>query len=927
MAIDPFGVMRPGITAGEDPNPYASYRPAGLQGLESSLTDMATMGERLAGASDFSFPKPVMPASIAFSPSRNELYVQGQTFSADDAQRALEVEPLLDAPGTGLPQGDWVPLDAQAYGQYLQAIRNPSLGRLASKNFGRGVDMTQLLAGRGLQFAGAEEMGGGIVAQQMEDLRKTSPYERMATDIGQPNRGVLDWFVANLAQQGPNIVESVVTAALGAGAGAAAGGGPNPFSAAGGALAALAGRQSVKQAVLAAAKKYQKGEVLDAAETKLLHEMAGTTAAAQIKQGRLYASPQGLMNADQFAAYAGAGDALKLGAQQARIGGAGIATGLQNYATGVADIYGETVESGDPDRATAAMLGIPYAAFETLPEFLLAGKVFGNIGAAKAPLLQVPGIRGKLTEGAKRAGAGLFKGGALEGGTEAAQEGLLLAANEDVDWNSAEGINRLVNSFAAGFGVGGPIGAVANLSGNKPANLLNPAASSEPLTAEQVLPTRERTRRPPRPPAPAFTGAQGELFGAQLPGPMPGVAPAVAPEFGPAPEQLGLPFDQPGAAQLQPGQQGVLPLFPMSQAETAQRMQPEQYATTGLPQLPPEVPPGQMPFQFAPPAPEAPVVTPSTEFGQQVQRAQLSPQRQAEFDAAMQQRQAQLDADYERALVQRDQQLAGESLRRGVRQVRQQVPTEQVPQQLPLFGPRGLPRPSGSERLRRGMEPPVTAKAQALKRPTPGEFQQAGQLPMFTQAGEPSVAALKGAALRRGPVTPVAETGGQQAPPATAAQTRKNADKLLKKARKEAEEADKARKEAEVALKEAEQARKEAEKQAAEALAAKAKAEQEQADAVQKREAASVPPREPAETGAGVGAKVPTRKTLTRKGKAVPKEEGQAGAVPDEVAPVPISITLADGSTLENPDGKKFLATIEDKIKRFEQLLNCVKGA
>lgn len=909
MAIDPFGVMRPGITAGEDPNPYASYRPAGLQGLESSLTDMATMGERLAGASDFSFPKPVMPASIAFSPSRNELYVQGQTFSADDAQRALEVEPLLDAPGTGLPQGDWVPLDAQAYGQYLQAIRNPSLGRLASKNFGRGVDMTQLLAGRGLQFAGAEEMGGGIVAQQMEDLRKTSPYERMATDIGQPNRGVLDWFVANLAQQGPNVVESALTAALGAGVGAAAGGGPNPFSAAGGMLAALAGRQSVKQAVLAAAKKYQKGEVLDAAETKLLHEQASLLAAAQAKQL--------------------SENALKLGAQQARIGGAAIATGLQNYATGVSDIYGETIESGAPDRATASTLGALYAMFETVPEFLLAGTVIGGtkniLGGARTPLMQVPGVRGKLTEGAKRAGVGFFKGGALEGGTEAAQEGLLLAANEDVDWNSSEGINRLVNSFAAGFGVGGPIGAVANLKGNKPANLLNPAASPEPGAAEQILPT--------------FTGPQGELFGAQQAGPMPGVAPAVAPEFGPAPEQLGLPFDQPGTGfqlvpgappgptQLQPGQQGVLPLFPMSQAETAQRMQPEQYATTGLPQLPPEVPPGQMPFQFAPPAPEAPVVTPASEFGQQVQRAQLSPQRQAEFDAAMQQRQAQLDADYERALVQRDQQLAGESLRRGVRQVRQQVPTEQVPQQLPLFGPRGLPRPSGSERLRRGMAPPAAPKAEALKRPTPGEFQQAGQLPMFTQAGEPSVAALKGAALRRGPVTPVAETGGQQAPPATAAQTRKNADKLLKKARKEAEEADKARKEAEVALKEAEQARKEAEKQAAEALAAKAKAEQEQADAVQKREAASVPPREPAETGAGVGAKVPTRKTLARKGKAVPKDEEQAGSVPDEVAPVPISITLADGSTLENPDGKKFLATIEDKIKRFEQLLNCVKGA
>ena len=53
------------------------------------------------------------------------------------------------------------------------------------------------------------------------------------------NHGAIDWFVANLAQQGPNLIESIGVALLGAGAGAVAGGGANPFTAAGGAVYAL----------------------------------------------------------------------------------------------------------------------------------------------------------------------------------------------------------------------------------------------------------------------------------------------------------------------------------------------------------------------------------------------------------------------------------------------------------------------------------------------------------------------------------------------------------------------------------------------------------------------------------------------------------------------------------------------------------------
>jgi len=601
---------------GDIPLRTAPWMPGntGLGDFSGALSSMQAYGEAAYNASMPEWPAPVSRPVKAFSPSSGKLFVNGFTFDVDDAQKALESEQYLGATPQATPAGDWIPLDDASYSAYLNNIRNPSMGRLAAKNFGRGVDISQLLAGRGLQFAGAEKFGASVVDSQMEDLRKTSPYERMFTDIGsEPNRGVLDWFVANLAQQGPNLVESAVAALGGALVGGAAGGGANPFSAAGGALAALSGKAAIKQSVLAAAKKYSRGEAIDAVETKLLHEQAGILAAAKIKEGTLYAGPQGLMNAGQFTSYlvpqslkAGAQTAGKAGLTQARIGGAAIATGLQNYATGIADIYGESIESGNPDRAYAAMAGIPYAAFETLPEFLLAGRVFGNIGA-KPRIRDITGIGAKAGAVASRAGAGFVYGGLTEGTTEASQEGLLFGANAEVDWDSPEGINRLVNSFAAGFGVGGPIGAGANIAGklqaNKPANLLNPAATTEPPAAKTIISPPKPEPTPPTPAAPASLGYSPRQIEQGQQGVLDifGYTPEGEYQQRAAPTQYGveeqpqaglqLPNDQQqemqfGAPDLAQGQQGVLDIFgPASQAELDQRMQPTQYGAAAEPDL------------------------------------------------------------------------------------------------------------------------------------------------------------------------------------------------------------------------------------------------------------------------------------------------------------------------------------------------------
>jgi len=424
-------------SAGSDLNPLVNRTPpamSGLDALQQSMADITAMGEAARAqvrAPEIAAP-PVQQASaptIAFSPSRGEFFVQGRTFSEDDAQSALESEALLSQPGAPLPAGDWVSVDPQAYAGYLQGIKEPGLGTLFSKGIGRGIDTTQLLIGRGLQLAGAEETGGRIVAQQAEDLRRGMPYSRQFTDIEDPG-DALEWFVAGFGEQVPNLLESVAVAGAGA-IGGTFTGGPGVGTAAG-ALAGLAGKSAFKQQVLSAARKKAAGEVLDQAEKKILRNAGALV-------------------------------------------GATAATFANSYRTGAADIYGELREQGaDPDDISSKMLALagafPYAAAESATEYLLAGRIFGGIAAPRA----IPTGTSLPRRGAellRRGAVGGAVGGVAEGGTELAQESLLLGLS-DQDFSKPENIERLINSFAAGAAIGAPIGAVVNLRGTKPASLL-----------------------------------------------------------------------------------------------------------------------------------------------------------------------------------------------------------------------------------------------------------------------------------------------------------------------------------------------------------------------------------------------------------------------------------------------------------------------
>lgn len=960
------------VSVGEEPNPYAPYTPMtgiGAGGLAPSAADMAVMGEALAKQSQFTLPKMQRPPAIAFSPSSKELFVNGLTFSADDAATALQSEAYLRGPGTQMPTGgDWVPLDEQAYSQYLNSIRNPSLGRLASKNFGRGVDQMQMLAGRGLQLAGAEGLGGRIVEAQEEDLRKTSPFERQFTDI-ESGRGAVEWLVANFAQQGPNLIESVATAGLGALAGTAMGG---PAAGAAAAMAGLLGKQAWKESVIAALAKKAAGAELSKLENKLLREAAGLT-------------------------------------------GAVAASYTQNLATGAADIYGELRDQGanadDIDARLKALAGsVPYALLETLPEFLLAGRLLGGFGAPR-PIPAGSSITKRGAELLRRGAIGGTVGGLSEGTTETGQEALLLGISGQ-DLSSPEGVNRLINSFAAGFGVGGPIGAGAHmLRGREPANLLDPAKPSDPTPGRDVIP-QSPTLSPSAPkgtqgelfPTTAVgpqgamlapgtpRGAQGEMFpGASMqqpvaatpPGTVPGISGAQGELFAPMQPDM---FDQlatqdrirasivPSVPATIPGQQGVLNLFAdtgISTQELAARMQP-QIPTPGVPapsapSVPsaPAVDTRQGALQFAGPAPTAPA---NSQMANQLQVIQDRIRRQREFEAAQAQQQARIQQEIEQlarqsrgardvyALQQEQQQTSPQS----ALPMRPSGPTQPV--QLPLFTRRQAPRPSRAEGLRRGQKlPAMTGEVPQTA------AQRRAQLSLFTQEGQPSVAALKaaGGKTKVAPAPPKA--------PVVKARTQRGLKKQAGVAAVEIKETPNAAKEGKL-----KQGRVEQRPQDNEGVRAGGNAGQQPKTQVPaggneaggrggslKREAQSEeispavaaalkkgqlvqagrqwgqyadPDAQPKWSELSDVQKEAWRKVVIEDNRptiaateeiAPPKKAGAALAAPSVVAegPIPLTLERSDGAKVLIKDGKKYQEKLDADIKKYEELLACLQAA
>jgi hypothetical protein len=428
--------------------PRASYDP--------SYAASTPVPSPAAGLGPPALPAPEPDAPIGFDEASGLVHVNGSVFAADDHQSALDSLVNLDKPPVAMPS-NFRPMGPEEFGGYINRIKDPSFGRLAKKNFGIGVDVSQMLGGSALKFFGAEETGQAVIDQQEEDLRYNQPYQRAATDIDSAE-GAADWFVANAAQMAPLMAEMIITSAVTGGFGGVAATGARGA----GFLASRATRLATKQA----------GPTIRAVEAKLAKRTLNA-----IRGG-------GTPTAEGLAALRSAGRTL--GAKAGAIAAAeGVAIG---------DIYQTIEESGNYDspalaRLVTAVASPFYAGAEVLPAFA-ALKVAGKA-------LRSGGRGGRALKG-------FGQGVVIEGTAETAQDMISMGAAGTLDLNDPDVINQLVNAFAAGAGVGGPIGGVANAMGRniekENADLLNPHGEYDP-------------DEDPNEDPPDGGGPQGELFG------------------------------------------------------------------------------------------------------------------------------------------------------------------------------------------------------------------------------------------------------------------------------------------------------------------------------------------------------------------------------------------------------------------------------
>jgi hypothetical protein len=438
-------------------------------------------------------PQPtVRTAKVALDAANNKLFIGGHVVDRSDDTNVAMLSKYAnqDAP---LPEGNWEEVDAASFAQYVQGIRDPSTFKLMAKNFSMGVDEMQQMAGLGLQWLGAES-AGQYLADQEADLAPNQVYSRNFTDIGStPESGVLDWMAATIGRLGPNVVESVISAAAGAAIGGAVSGPAAPAAAPIGAIAGFFGKTAVKKALLEASKKRLKGEALDAAEKKLLLSAAGLTNAAANAQKTRLMSPAGVASFIDDGTRAGAeivgGQVARRAAQ---VGGAAGLSTASNIFQQTGSAYGETMADGsEGDRGTALLVGTIGGMADTIPEFLLAGRLFSDlagdvVGAAKKQKSALDLLKGAASGRTGRIAGYATAGAAIEGATEGFQEVLQIAANPILDLNSPEASNRIINAFAAGALMGGTLGGAGgafagSLADNRQeANLLLPVSQSDP---------------------------------------------------------------------------------------------------------------------------------------------------------------------------------------------------------------------------------------------------------------------------------------------------------------------------------------------------------------------------------------------------------------------------------------------------------------
>jgi hypothetical protein len=264
-------------------------------------------------------------------------------------------------------------------------------------------DLAVSAAGQGLSSLTGGAVGEGLRQWGYDAYKQTeaeaAPYERNRPtqiedikDLG----SAADWFQYTLGNVAPSMAQSVAAAAIGAVAGSAA----TPVGSLAGAMTGAVASSALKKWL---AKKVER-QVAEGIERRVAEKQLGAAV------------------------------------------GAGLGLFGSEYATGVGDIYSNTLDDEGRGHAAASMLlALPYAAAGAIADLTVAGRVLKG-EAAKTLIGRVAGAVGGSA--------------VIEGGEEVAQELVNLAGGLEAgkDYDSREVISRLANSFAAGAVAGGAFG-------------------------------------------------------------------------------------------------------------------------------------------------------------------------------------------------------------------------------------------------------------------------------------------------------------------------------------------------------------------------------------------------------------------------------------------------------------------------------------
>lgn len=357
---------------GLSPNPYAPFSPRSAQIGPSELAPPRTALDLAAPYvaalnqnAQFSLPPsraPVAPR-LLYSPSTQQLYVNGRTFHQEDASSALQADQGLASPTPSAPPpvnvADWRPMSDAEYQQYIDAIRNPGLGQIFGKNVESGVrGLRQLYDYAGI-YTGINREGAAADLNTIDrENNYNDPYMRQLSDIHDVGSAA-EFAVAAMGQGIPSILEAVAYALAGGVVGMAAAG---PGGAATGVLAGAT--EGLAADGVAQIAGFSLRQSLRAGARTFMEAAARNESGASVRT-ILDSIPDAAARADAETALKGAREVVQnryaFGASQ-----------LHMQALGTADTYGQAIQEGaNPDtpglRLSSAIAGIPYSLLE-LPD-------------------------------------------------------------------------------------------------------------------------------------------------------------------------------------------------------------------------------------------------------------------------------------------------------------------------------------------------------------------------------------------------------------------------------------------------------------------------------------------------------------------------------------------------------------------------------